>query len=210
MEELKNIFFIILFGVSFSISSCKKAGVNSAGSEYMPGMYHSIAYESNYNTYYDRNQWASREEYQFYATPRMPVKGTIPRDNSAVESREFDYGDTEAERQRAMKEITKSPIEPTAKSLNKGKELYRIYCAICHGDKGNGEGFLVRENGGTYPAMPTNLLSEEMIKSGDGRYYYSIMKGRNMMEPFNDKLSYVERWQVIQYIRALQKNTDLK
>ncbi len=210
MEELKNIFFLILLVINIGMSSCKKAGVNSSGSEYMPGMYHSIAYEANYNTYYDRNQWASREEYWFYAKPRVPVKGTIPRDYSFVGNTEFNYGDTGEEKKRAIREITKSPIELTSESLWKGKKLYRIYCSICHGETGNGEGFLVRGNGGTYPAMPTNLLSEEMMKSSDGRYYYSIMKGQNMMEPFYDKLDYIERWQVIQYIRELQKNTDLK
>ncbi len=210
MRELRNMFFVVLVVQSLVISSCKEAGVNSTGSEYMPGMYHSIAYEANYNTYYDKNQWVSREEYRFYTTPRMPVKGTIPRDNNTVQSHQFNYGDTEEERQRAMREIITSPIAHTPKSLSKGKKLYGIYCAICHGETGNGEGFLVRENGGAYPAMPTDFLSEDLIKSSDGRYYYSIMKGRNMMEPFNDKLNYTERWQVIQYIRALQKNTDLK
>jgi len=30
------------------------------------------------------------------------------------------------------------------------------------------------------------------------------MRGKNMMEPFFDKLNDHERWQVIQYIRSLQ------
>ena len=84
-----------------------------------------------------------------------------------------------------------------------GADIFKK-CGICHGDKGDGEGFLVREDGGTYPSMPANFLSDDFKNSSDGRYYYAIMKGRNMMESFNDKINYKERWQVIKYIRSLQ------
>ena len=43
-----------------------------------------------------------------------------------------------------------------------------------------------------------------MISAGNGRYYFAIMYGRNMMGSYADKLSFEERWQVIHYIRSLQ------
>ena len=204
MKILKNLVFVMLLAIVFAFSSCQKAGGNNTGSEYMPGMYHSIAYEANYKTYYPRNQWVSETDYYFYANPREPVNGTISRDNGVSDSRPFYYGDSEEERQRAIEEITVSPFDITDDGLKKGEHLYGIYCAICHGDKGDGEGFLVREDGGTYPSMPANFLSDDLKNSSEGRYYYAIMKGRNMMESFNDKLNYKERWQVIKYIRSLQ------
>jgi len=205
MKMLKNIMFAAAVTLVLFLSACQQPGVNKTGSEYMPDMYHSIAYEANYETYYPRNQWVDENAYFEYAQPRKPVKGTISRDNGVSDSRPFYYGDTEEERQRAMAEITKSAIPVTEENTAKGKHLYTIYCAICHGEKGDGEGFLVREDGGVYPAMPANFLSDDLKNSSDGRYYYAIMKGRNMMEPFNDKLDFEERWQVIQYIRSLQK-----
>ena len=205
MKIIKNLFFIFLLAVIIGFSACQQPGVNNPGSEYMPGMYHSIAYEANYESYYPRNQWVDEKTYMHYAQPRNPVKGTISRDNGVSDSRPFYYGDTEDERQRAFKEITKAPFEATEEHITHGKQLYNIYCAICHGEKGNGDGYLVREDGGKFPAMPANFLSDDLKNSSDGRYYYTIMKGRNMMEPFNDKLDYEERWEVIQYIRSLQK-----
>ena len=42
------------------------------------------------------------------------------------------------------------------------------------------------------------------IAASNGRFYHSIMQGRNLMGSYKDKLNYEERWQVIHYIRSLQ------
>ena len=55
-----------------------------------------------------------------------------------------------------------------------------------------------------YPAQPKNLLMDDLLQAGDGRIYFAIMYGLNMMGGYSDKLSYEERWQVIHYIRSLQ------
>ena len=123
----------------------------------------------------------------------MPVNGHVP----------YYYEDTEEERTRAMTEITTNPVPYTAADMAKSKELYEIYCGICHGDKGDGGGYLVRD-GGVYPAQPANFLLEEFVNASEGRYYHSIMYGKNVMGGYADKLSFEERWQVIHYIRSLQ------
>jgi len=48
------------------------------------------------------------------------------------------------------------------------------------------------------------LMQDRFIDQSNGFYYYTIMKGRNLMGAFDDKLSYEERWNVIHYIRSLQ------
>jgi hypothetical protein len=63
---------------------------------------------------------------------------------------------------------------------------------------------LVRDDGGVYPAQPANLISDEFIAASPGRFYHSIMFGKNVMGSYKDKLSYKERWEVIHYIRSLQ------
>ena len=40
----------------------------------------------------------------------------------------------------------KNPLEVTQKNLDAGKELYTIFCAVCHGDKGDGNGILMHNN----------------------------------------------------------------
>jgi mono/diheme cytochrome c family protein len=97
-----------------------------------------------------------------------------------------------------------NPFPIKAASLEQGKELYNIFCSTCHGEKADGNGYLLREDGGKYPAQPANLINEEFTAASNGRFYHSIMYGKNVMGGYADKLSYEERWNVIHYIRSLQ------
>ena len=211
--------------------ACSPANGNSPGHEYMPDMAHSVAYEPNRIDEYSLHTWndkSVRTVTQLWGTPRVPVKGTIPRGyvglaahgNSAEYMAQlrgggngistpingnvpYYYADTEEERTRANKEIVMNPYPITKKSLVKGKELWKIYCGICHGDKCAGNGYLVREDG-KYPAQPANLLLDTFVNGNNGRLYHAIMYGKNVMGNYADKLSYEERWDVIHYIRSCQ------
>ncbi|MBP6184922.1 MAG: cytochrome c [Saprospiraceae bacterium] len=206
--------------------SCSKAGGNQSGHEFMPDMAHSVAYEANVYFDYGLNTWEKESVLgrKGLAAPRNPIKGTIARgyagtNNGDMLSGAFNqnaiytpangavpyyYADTPEDRLLATAQIVKNPFPITEKGLAIGKDLYTINCAICHGDKGDGAGYLVRDDGGVYPAQPANLISDPFISSSEGRFYHSIMYGLNVMGSYADKLSYEERWQVIHYIRSLQ------
>ena len=131
----------------------------------------------------------------------VPVNGKVP----------YHYSDTEEERIRASKDIVGNPFPISEAGLAKGKELYNIYCGICHGEKGDGAGYLIRDAnpakgdlGGVYPAAPANFLLDTFYISTNGRFYHAIMYGKNVMGGYAEKLSFEERWQVIHYIRSLQ------
>lgn len=215
---MKQYTYILLVGaLIIGLASCQAPGGNSPGSEYMPDMGHSIAYEANHYNYYYNNTWGSEAEYHAYSQPRKPVNGTVPRtktdfksSNTAIAiptqvgSTTYPYMDTEEERTRAMNELIKNPYPITDAGLATGKELYTIFCATCHGDKGDGGGYLVREDGGKYPAQPANFLLKEHLEASNGRYYHAIMHGKNLMGGYSDKINTEERWQVIHWIRSLQ------
>ena len=161
--------------------------------------------------------------------PRKPVAHTVargqagigPGDKAGAASMQgyemsgavpYHYADTEAERTRASKEIISNPYPITNEGLTRGKMLYEINCGICHGSKGDGEGYLVSETNpnAVYPAQPAILTSDTFTYASNGRLYHAIMHGKNVMGGYADKLSYEVRWQVIHYIRALQaKNKKL-
>jgi mono/diheme cytochrome c family protein len=221
-------------------AACSPAGGNRRGHEYMPDMVHSTGYEANLYDYYYYNRWGSEKEYKAFVMPRRSVPGTVARGEmslanaadanarmAAMDNFEgltdgsiayppngsvpYYYTDSEADRTRAINEITQNPFPITEKGLAHGKVLFDIYCAICHGEKGDGLGYLVREEdpakgiaAGLYPAAPANFLLDTFVHSSPGRFYHAIMRGRNMMGPYADKLSYRERWEVIHYIRSLE------
>ena len=223
MKNLSQIAFLSVV-VILSMASCQQAGKNSTGSEYIPDMSHSIAYEANSYIYYYQNTWGTEEDLHKMSSPRLPVEGTRPRNEAntslalsnqgllshqgraipANGSVPYYYANTEEDRLRAMTEVINNPYPITDKGLAKGKELYDIYCGICHGEKADGAGYLVREDGGKYPVQPANFMADEHIAATNGRYYHAIYHGRNLMGNYKDKLSYEERWQVIHYIRSLQ------
>ncbi|NRB53229.1 MAG: c-type cytochrome [Saprospiraceae bacterium] len=220
------------------LQACSPAGGEFAGSEYMPDMGHSVAYEANTYNYYYHNTWdkASSTDLWKLSQPRLPVSGTIPRgyagvamaSNATAQSAMMDelrggsstngiavplsgnapyyYEDTEEERLRATAEIIDNPFPITADGLARGKELYEVFCGICHGNKGDGNGYLVSEENGNavYPAQPAIFTTDEFLAASNGRYYHAIIYGKNVMGGYADKMSYEERWQVIHWIRALQ------
>ena len=227
MKEVKNLFVILIIAISLmTINACQQPSGDKTGSEYMPDMAHSTAYEANTYAYYYNNTWGSKDEYHEMAQPRVPVKGTVARGSVGKDlsaegtnsikiqpngSVPFYYGSSEEERARAIAEVIENPYPITDDGLDRGEILYDIYCGICHGEDGDGAGYLVRDPnpatgdaGGKYPVQPANFLLEEFVNASNGRYYHSIYHGRNLMGNYRDKLSYEERWQVIHYIRSLQ------
>ena len=150
------------------------------------------------------------------SSPRKPVNGTIAR-GSAGGSHASDngfaitpngsvpyyYADTEDERLRASAEIINNPFPITEAALADGKNLYNIFCATCHGAKADGNGYLVRDDGGVYPAQPANLIDDKFINASNGQFYHALIYGKNVMGGYGDKISYEERWNVIHYILSL-------
>ncbi|MFZ1751681.1 MAG: cytochrome c [Saprospiraceae bacterium] len=220
MDIKHTLYAFVLLGACVGFTSCQSADGNSTGSEYMPDMAHSVAYEANTYSYYYNNRWGTEQELHNMVQPRKPVPGTIARGYAggalhpqvadrgvsftANGSVPYYYENTEEERTRAIAEIINNPYPITSLGLEKGKFLYNIQCGICHGEKGDGAGYLVRDDGGKYPVQPANFMLEDFLVSSNGRYYHAIMYGKNLMGGYSDKLSYEERWYVIQYIRSLQ------
>lgn len=200
----------------------------------MPDMYHPVSYEANQYSAYHWNHWDGAEYGQAFtkaqlSQPRGKVNGTVPRgytgvyytDESALDivrgknapnaiaaqvngEAPFPYVDTEDDRLKCEKELVSNPFPITKAGLDHAKPLYDTYCGVCHGTKGDGQGPLVTVPDAKYPAAPKNFLGDDMINAGNGRYYFAMIYGKNVMGGYSDKLSFEERWQVLHYIRSLQ------
>lgn len=87
------------------------------------------------------------------------------------------------------------------KLLERGRDRFTIYCSVCHGGVGDGNGITKRYGMGATPSFHDDRLRN----LPDGEIFHVISNGRNTMLPYADKLSPDDRWAVVAYVRALQR-----
>lgn len=116
----------------------------------------------------------------------MPVKGGLP-----PMSRE----------QMTIK--LHNPLKPTPANLKHGKFLFLTNCAPCHGADGLGNGPVARSN--ILKAKPADLVHGLAKALPDGFIYATIRNGGISMPSYDDAMSSNGRWQVVLYVRHLQK-----
>jgi cytochrome c1 len=177
---MKSLFKIIVFGVAGLVLSCKDN--KSPNYQYFPNMYESVAYE----TYGESKAFPNGKVNQ------IPPVGTIKRGYVP-----YDYPNTN-EGYEASKVNLKSPLDSASVDLEKSKELYDIYCAICHGEKGNGKGNLVvREKILGVPNYKDRNITQ-------GSIFHVMTYGINSMGSYANQLDTKERWLVAAYVMKLR------
>ena len=94
-----------------------------------------------------------------------------------------------------------NPVAADARSLENGRKLYQINCAVCHGDLGDGKGGLAQLNP-AYAFAPS-LLAESALGRTDGYLFGMLRNGRGLM-PSANRIPEAMRWDVVNYVRGLQ------
>lgn len=95
------------------------------------------------------------------------------------------------------------PVPVTHEAMARGQELFNIYCAICHGQTGDGKGVVANERYGY--ATIISLLQSRLATMPEGEIFNTITYGKNTMGPYGAKIRTEDRWKVILYLRALQR-----
>ncbi|MEC3905821.1 cytochrome c [Tamlana sp. 2201CG12-4] len=182
---MKSLIKILVIAVVFVAVSCKKSTVPNY--QFMPNMYESAGYET-----YGEAAFPNGIEAQ------LPAEGTIPRGFVP-----FDIENTTEGFELAKATLT-SPLDSTQVDLNRGKELYDIYCGICHGNKGKGQGNLVKRE--KILGIPSYDDAGRAIT--EGSIYHTIYYGKNAMGSYANQLNEEERWQVVSYVLKLKADLE--
>ncbi len=94
-------------------------------------------------------------------------------------------------------------------NLQFGKHLYEVHCIYCHNSDGKGKGQIITQveldEGEEGFPEPPDLTDTLTIRKSDSRLFHILSAGQNLMMPINHKLSEIERWALIRYLRELQK-----
>ena len=94
----------------------------------------------------------------------------------------------------------KIPVPITRELLLRGMENYNIYCSMCHGLNGAGDGMIVQR--GFYP--PPSYHIPRLRNSPDSHFFNVITNGYGTMFSYSERVAPADRWAIVAYIRALQ------
>jgi len=106
----------------------------------------------------------------------------------------------------AAAENLKNPIEGdfSPAILEVGKKNYTIFCSICHGVGGAGDGQI----GAKMILKPPSLVNSKIKAYNDARIYHIATDGQGLMSGYSKQIkSNKARWAIVNYIRTLQKSS---
>jgi mono/diheme cytochrome c family protein len=172
----------------------------------------------------DQPKAIAYRESKFYkdgSASRQLVEGTVPR-GFLRQDRAFYFGKkspsaqpspalTQTARPQASStnpaalypdDVETFPIPITKADIDRGQERYNIYCSVCHGMTGYGDGMVARR-GFNRPA-PASYHQDRLRQAPVGHFFDVMTNGWGAMPAYASQIPVEDRWRIIAYIRALQ------
>ena len=94
------------------------------------------------------------------------------------------------------------PFPITKADMDRGQERFNIYCSVCHGKTGYGDGMVARR--GFNKPSPANYHQDRLRQAPVGHIFDVITNGWGAMPSYASQVSVEDRWRIIAYVRALQ------
>ncbi len=171
----------------------------------------------------DQPRYDSYEKSEFFKdkrSSRKPPEGTVARgqlrENKAFYTGQIDNPNPNVQVESATNAagntivtsfpnaIDEFPIPVTKELLDRGEERYNIYCIVCHGPVGAGDGMIVRRGFGAPPTYHDDRLRNAPV----GHFFDVITKGWGKMNSYAAVVQPADRWAIVAYIRALQASQN--
>ena len=147
-----------------------------------------------------------------------PVEMSEPAEDETAETDGTETEATPTEPERAW--VTEFPqqVEINDITMRRGRERFKIHCAVCHGLDGEGQGLVAiraqqLQELGKAPAWrpPTSLHAETVRGQPVGKLFHTATKGIRSMAGYEEHISMEDRWAIVLYVKALQltKNAEV-
>jgi mono/diheme cytochrome c family protein len=138
---------------------------------------------------------------------RQPIAGTVPRGFLRTDT-EYYTGKKSAASASPQStaqnpfadDVDTFPFPITDKTVERGRERYDIYCSVCHGMTGNGDGMVVRRGFRRAASFNDDRLRQAPV----GHFFDAITNGWGAMPSYAAQIPVQDRWSIIAYVRALQ------
>ena len=145
---------------------------------------------------------------------RQPVEGTVARGYLRADTAFFtgkksgaatpgsaQPSSTSSTTQNAFPDdVDTFPFAVNEDIVKRGQERYDIFCAVCHGKTGNGDGMIVRRGYRRAASFNDDRLRTAPV----GHFFDVITNGWGAMPAYAPQIPVQDRWAIIAYIRALQ------
>lgn len=92
------------------------------------------------------------------------------------------------------------PFPVTEEIVARGRERYEIFCSVCHGFTGYGDGMIVRRGFRRAASYHDDRLRQAPV----GHFFDVITNGWGAMPSYAPQIPVQDRWAIIAYVRALQ------
>lgn len=175
----------VVLGLMVTLAAC--ADKSRPNYQYMPNMYEAVGYET----------------YQKVDFLPNGVEAMLPPENT-INRGWLPYGIENTIEGKELARLNASPLDTLQMedNLAKGAELYNIYCAICHGPKGKGQGTLVKREKilgvPSYDDVARNVTV--------GTSFHTIQYGLNSMGSYAAQMDTEEAWQISEYVMKLKQD----
>jgi len=124
---------------------------------------------------------------------RQPVAGTLPQ------------GRMELDPLYIPATSNAFPLPLTPELLERGRQRYNIFCTPCHGQLGDGNGFIPTRGFREPPTFHSDRLRNAPV----GYFFDAITNGFGAMPDYASQIPPRDRWAIIAYIRALQLSQNV-
>jgi mono/diheme cytochrome c family protein len=104
-------------------------------------------------------------------------------------------------------------LEISEQTMQRGQERFGIYCSPCHGVDGSGQGMVHQRARslmqGTW-VPPADLHQDVLRYKAVGELFDGISKGVRNMPAYARQIDTADRWAIVLYLRALQRQQAAK
>jgi cytochrome c553 len=146
---------------------------------------------------YDQPRYKTFAPDEFFpngASARPIPPHTVARGHADLDTEYFEGTTTDGKLLEAF------PMPITRDILGRGRQRFEIFCAVCHGRTGEGNGMIVQRG---FPAPPSYHI-ERLRNAPVGHFYDVITSGYGVMYSYAASVEPADRWAIAAYIRALQ------
>lgn len=181
-----NIVLLVAFFASLGLNWMVRPRPAQPNREFIPEMVRTPRY----------NAFSANPNFSDGKTLQRPEQGTIARGFLPLH-----YSATPEDAIRAGETLSNPILQSDSASIARGKTVFANFCVPCHGALGRGDGLVVQRG---FPAPPS-LYADNARHIKDGQIFHILTYGQKNMPSYASQISRQDRWNVIAYVRSLQK-----